>query len=64
MDGKSEFYLQKYIDNLFGRGLASTTIETYEGVIEEFLKYTQTIFVTKKIYRAYLEKQQQNIAMR
>ncbi|EFU7333757.1 hypothetical protein HTY68_002901, partial [Listeria monocytogenes] len=64
MDGESEYYLQKYIDKLFAKGLATSTIKTYSGVIEEFLNNSETIFVTKDAQLTFLEKQRENIALR
>ncbi|WP_270994229.1 tyrosine-type recombinase/integrase [Listeria seeligeri] len=64
MDGESEYYLQKYIDKLLAKGLATSTIKTYSGVIEEFLNNSETIFVTKDAQLTFLEKQRENIALR
>ncbi|MBC1506308.1 tyrosine-type recombinase/integrase [Listeria sp. FSL L7-1509] len=61
---ETEYYLQKYIDKLSEKNLSVTTIETYSGVIEEFLSYAETIFITKECKMLYLEKQRRVVSSR
>ncbi|MBC2294722.1 tyrosine-type recombinase/integrase [Listeria booriae] len=51
-------YLDAYIEFLYAKNIADSTIISYSSIIEEFFRYTDSIVITKKIKNDFLMKQQ------